>query len=580
MTRKFYKAGLFTQLLLLLGHLYTNRNGLPIPAVDAPSRLLIRLMQTYEIQYSVGKHTLDETIRGYDFTWAAFVVFTFLASLSVLRFSYRNPRTGRYLAGVNTLIWGVCLITALIYWSLPQQVLFGMLTLCFGLSYALEWNTPTPNNTRVCVVGAGLGGLTAAYQLQKQGYTQITVLEKADRVGGKCASMLTNGHVYDLGGHEMLAGYADLIAIADELDAPHQRSIETLVYDRDTRKYLNFKQSASVNKEYSSWQVLVATVRYIGLVMFTFRRFSSPGTGYANMPQELAMPLQGWLKKRRLEALSDILKFVIKIQGYGQFKETSAAHLVKFMGPANWTSLVLSGMGLWKKWPRIFTYGAYNVCERMAATLPDVRLNTDIRSIERTDAPTGGIRVYIGQEQEPLVYDQLILSVPLSLPQLGFLSLSEKERLVFSQIKQFRFISTLAHTEGLPAGVVGTIPENNIAIGQYTGYIRDYADAPVSLFFTLAEPGITGKLAETEINKVLDEVPAHNGEKPAVKAFLRQKEWPYFLHFGHQQAAEGLYDQLESLQGKNHTYYASSALSFECMGNTVAYAKRLIQTRF
>ena len=44
-------------------------------------------------------------------------------------------------------------------------------------------------NERICIVGAGPAGLTAAMYLEKKGYKNITVYEKSDRVGGKCYSL-------------------------------------------------------------------------------------------------------------------------------------------------------------------------------------------------------------------------------------------------------------------------------------------------------------------------------------------------------------------------------------------------------
>ena len=39
-------------------------------------------------------------------------------------------------------------------------------------------------NPRVVVIGAGFGGLGAARALRQQGITDITVLERADSIGG------------------------------------------------------------------------------------------------------------------------------------------------------------------------------------------------------------------------------------------------------------------------------------------------------------------------------------------------------------------------------------------------------------
>ncbi len=47
--------------------------------------------------------------------------------------------------------------------------------------------------TRIGIIGAGAAGLTAAHYLKKQGYENITLLEKEGRIGGKCDSLTYEG---------------------------------------------------------------------------------------------------------------------------------------------------------------------------------------------------------------------------------------------------------------------------------------------------------------------------------------------------------------------------------------------------
>lgn len=57
---------------------------------------------------------------------------------------------------------------------------------------------PDPTVCQAIVVGAGLGGLSAAMRLGAKGYS-VTVLDRLDRAGGRGSSVTQNGHRFDLG---------------------------------------------------------------------------------------------------------------------------------------------------------------------------------------------------------------------------------------------------------------------------------------------------------------------------------------------------------------------------------------------
>ena len=60
---------------------------------------------------------------------------------------------------------------------------------------------------QVCVVGAGPSGIHMALRLKNIGYSDVTVLEKTGRVGGKCANMKYRGVEYTLGATWLEADY-------------------------------------------------------------------------------------------------------------------------------------------------------------------------------------------------------------------------------------------------------------------------------------------------------------------------------------------------------------------------------------
>ena len=53
-----------------------------------------------------------------------------------------------------------------------------------------------PRDARIVVVGAGAGGLCAAWYLKQAGFTRVQVLEKSPRVGGKCHSLTVRGQSF------------------------------------------------------------------------------------------------------------------------------------------------------------------------------------------------------------------------------------------------------------------------------------------------------------------------------------------------------------------------------------------------
>lgn len=63
---------------------------------------------------------------------------------------------------------------------------------------------------RVVILGAGVGGLAAAWVLATRGYA-VTILEKSDRIGGLAATLERDGFRYDLGPHNIHTRYGYII---------------------------------------------------------------------------------------------------------------------------------------------------------------------------------------------------------------------------------------------------------------------------------------------------------------------------------------------------------------------------------
>jgi monoamine oxidase len=83
--------------------------------------------------------------------------------------------------------------------------------------FAQDMNAP-----KIAIVGAGLAGLNAAYQLKKAGY-HATIYEASNRVGGRMYTVhdaVGEKTWVNLGGEYINSDHEDMIALAEELNIP------------------------------------------------------------------------------------------------------------------------------------------------------------------------------------------------------------------------------------------------------------------------------------------------------------------------------------------------------------------------
>ncbi|MEL7279197.1 MAG: FAD-dependent oxidoreductase [Pseudomonadota bacterium] len=64
-----------------------------------------------------------------------------------------------------------------------------------------------PDGARVLILGAGLAGMTAAYELRRAGY-EVQILEYQTRAGGRCWTLGAGDEVRELGGYTQTANFA------------------------------------------------------------------------------------------------------------------------------------------------------------------------------------------------------------------------------------------------------------------------------------------------------------------------------------------------------------------------------------
>lgn len=104
----------------------------------------------------------------------------------------------------------------------------------------------------IYIIGAGISGLIAAYELEQEGY-RPTILEQTDEVGGRVKTMQEKGYALDLGFQVLLSAYPLANKYLD-MDQLQLRNLESgaLVY-ANGKSYL-------IGDPLRNWKVLLPTL--------------------------------------------------------------------------------------------------------------------------------------------------------------------------------------------------------------------------------------------------------------------------------------------------------------------------------
>jgi oxygen-dependent protoporphyrinogen oxidase len=97
------------------------------------------------------------------------------------------------------------------------------------------------NNKPVIIIGAGITGLSAAWYLEKRGFTNITVFEAASRVGGKIETLHEDGFLIEKGPDSFI------ITKPDAINLVHELGLEDELITPKTNRFLILKDDKLIS---------------------------------------------------------------------------------------------------------------------------------------------------------------------------------------------------------------------------------------------------------------------------------------------------------------------------------------------
>lgn len=456
-------------------------------------------------------------------------------------------------------------------------------------------------NAKIVIVGAGPAGLSTAWFLSKNGFRNVTVLEKLGRVGGLCKSFTVDRMSFDLGANYVTWAYRETLKIAKEIGASTYQekpytSIE-LNDDETAFEYRSFME-AVLYDAYTKEKVplnsfIAAAIRYFFIRLKLIPVIDIPDylAKIHNRP-ELCISFKSWLEKNKLMPLSTLFQFPITIMGYGQLSDIATPYALRYMSIRTFLSMASQQIPLVKwiigGWPRRFTRGFQRLWQRVSWRL-NVRLNVKIIKIERSGGKIEIDYEYPEQELNEIEfaeasqsYDYLILACPLTPDVFEKLDLkpNEKEQKISRGIQVNPYCMTTFWIDNMdmpqPIAPVLPIPEK----GTPWAVARQFQDSGnmFTQFYTRPAKGQTDEQVVEEVRKLTELLGGEINEMQG--RWTTFDKFTYFQHFTPEQIKAGIYADLANMQGNEKTFYVGGATDFELIEPIVKHSKYIVERHF
>jgi uncharacterized protein with NAD-binding domain and iron-sulfur cluster len=428
-------------------------------------------------------------------------------------------------------------------------------------------------DSRIGIIGAGAAGLAAAYYLKRKGYTKVVVLERSNRVGGKCRTVEYEGRHFDVGANYVTAAYSEVLQIARKFGAALYTEAPAITAHASSSGAVTFSRPlTAIARRARLPSFAWAAIRYFWIRLRLRALIDVPGFAGISKRPELCVSFRDWLTRNRLGALEPMFEVPITIMGYGYLDEIPAPYALKYLNLATCSNLIAVTLGLPTRWPKRFVDGFEGLWRKLARQL-DVRLGIDITLVDRD----GPIEVQTANAGV-MTFDYAILACPLSADLLErFLTLSDEERDLFKRVIVNNYVVTTYAIPNLrlPKRIVAMTPVPGI--GRPWAITQQYADRDFMQFYTRTKGALSGD--EAVINGAIRELVAKLGAT-LPEHYITFDEWAYFPHIAAEDFSTGFYDRLEALQGRSNTFYCGGVAAFELVETTVRYSKDLIESYF
>ena len=457
--------------------------------------------------------------------------------------------------------------------------------------------------TRICIIGGGPAGLSAGMYLEQKGYENYTILERSDRVGGKCWSPHYNGRRYEMGAIMGVPSYYAVKDVEDFCGITHDGPKLNRNYkNRDGKVIEPFEPKKNILK-IPRLLKMKKQIKQLGEILETkYKGYDVNGhrgvsegryDGYAVTPgrekvevvnenlKDLSMPFKDFCAKNGVELTQDVWIGPYTSFGYGYFDEIPAAYVLKYLDFQTCMNFVKVNLWTWKD-------GTQYIWEQLNDHLKNhARLNSEISHIERVNG-----KVYVTVNGNTEEYDKLIVTAPLYCGDgnlgatngfVDYADARDDEKEYFSKIDYERYTVQAVLTKPEDHPEISYYVFDNMVkerLGHLMVYYRRWKDQIDQVITTYA----------LRTHKDMKEVPYEECNKMVLEDLKTMKnpasevinKWSvyYFPHIYSEDYKNGWYEKVEAMQGKYDTYYAGEIMSFGDMDETAEYSRELVDRFF
>lgn len=446
---------------------------------------------------------------------------------------------------------------------------------------------------RICIIGGGPAGLSAAMYLEKKGYKNYVIYEKDDHVGGKCHSPAYNGKHYEMGAIMGVPSYyavrdAEMFCGGLKEDGPflakeYKKTNGKLYEPFNPKNILQLPGLLKLKKQIKRLGELLET-KYKGYDVNGYRSLAQGKyDGYAvssNLThitgdnpnlKDLCLPFKEFCRINKIELTQRVWIGPFTAFGYGYFDEIPAAYVLKYLDFQTTMSFVKGKTFTWEDGTQSIWI---NLNDHLAH--PAI-INSNISKVTRV-----ADKVIVSVNGKDESFDKIIITAPLQYMDKYF-DATQEEKDLFAKIDYERYdvqacLLKKGHYPKRSCYIFDNmVPERLGELMIYYVRWEGEEDQVVTTYVLRNHKDVAEIPYETAKAKALAEMQVCGAD---VEKVIYEKSWYYFPHVFSKDMAAGWYDKVEALQGQKNTFYAGEVMSYGDMDETAEYSKELVERFF